>query len=112
MVEGIPWNVAALCETFKISCLTGRHPVKGGSECPLTDQLSRLEQWSNITQFLRKTYLDCISLEQKSCQVYSLDILSAGGIWKGDMMVADLEELEQMELRCGVELEGSMQRQC
>ena len=78
MVGGIPWNVAALCETFKISCLTGRHPVKGGSECPLTDQLSRLEQWSNITQFLRKTYLDCISLEQKSCQVYSLDIFVRG----------------------------------
>ena len=34
----IPWNVTAICETFKISCLMGRHPVKGGSECPLTDQ--------------------------------------------------------------------------
>ena len=31
---------------------------------------SGLEQWSNITLFLRKTNLDCISLEQKSCQVY------------------------------------------
>ena len=26
------------CETFKISCLTGRHPMKGCSECPLTDK--------------------------------------------------------------------------
>ena len=26
---------------------------------------------SNITLFLRKTYRDCISLEQKSCQIYS-----------------------------------------
>ena len=38
-----------VCETFKISCLMGRHHMKGGSECPLTDQLYCLEQWSNIT---------------------------------------------------------------
>ena len=25
-------NVSALCETFKISCLMGRHPTRGGSE--------------------------------------------------------------------------------
>ena len=24
-------------------------------------------------------------------------VLSAGGIWKGDIMVADIEELEQMD---------------
>ena len=34
----ILWNVTAICETFKISFLMGRHRVKGGSECPLTDQ--------------------------------------------------------------------------
>ena len=51
----ILWNVSATCETFKISCLMERHHMKDGSECPLTDQLSRLEQWSNITHFLRKT---------------------------------------------------------
>ena len=28
----IPWNAIAICETFKISCLMGRHPMKGGSE--------------------------------------------------------------------------------
>ena len=46
--------------------------MKGGSEFHLTDQLSRLEQWSNITLFLRRTNQDCISLAQKSCQVYFL----------------------------------------
>ena len=66
----IPWNAFPICETFKISCLMGRHHMKGGSECPVTDQTYRSEQWSNITLFLRKTNLDCISLEQKSCQVY------------------------------------------
>ena len=34
----IPWNVTAICETFKISCLVGEHQMKGGSESPLTDQ--------------------------------------------------------------------------
>ena len=28
----IPWNVTAVSETFKISCLMGRHLVRGGSQ--------------------------------------------------------------------------------
>ena len=67
----IPWNVTAICEIFKISCLMGRQHMKGGSECPLTDQWYRLEQWSNVTLSLRRTYRDYINLGQKSCQVYS-----------------------------------------
>ena len=51
-----------------------RHHMKAISECPFTDQWYRLEQWSNITLFLRKTNLDCISLEQKSYQVYFSDM--------------------------------------
>ena len=65
----IPWNVIAICETFKISCLLGRHHTTGGSECPVTDQWYRLEQWANITLFLRRTYRDY--MVRKSCQVYS-----------------------------------------
>ena len=30
----IPWNVSAICETFKISCLLRRYLVKGGSGVP------------------------------------------------------------------------------
>ena len=42
---------------------------------------------SRIHQFERKSYLDC-----------SLDTLCArGGIWKGDIMFADIEELETMD---------------
>ena len=59
------------CEIFKISCLMGKHHMKGGSECPLTDLWYLLEQWSNITLSLRKTYRDYINLGQKSCQVNS-----------------------------------------
>ena len=46
---------SAICETFKISCLMGRHPMRGGSE-----------RWSNITSFLRKTNQESINLEKKS----------------------------------------------
>ena len=64
----ILWNATAIFETFKISCLTGRHPMKDDSERLLTDKWRRLEQWANITLFLRKTNLDCINLVLKSCQ--------------------------------------------
>ena len=48
--------------------------------------------------FLLKTHRDNINLVLKSCQVYFLgNELSAGRIWKGDMMVADIEELEEMD---------------
>ena len=67
----IPWNVNAICETFKISCLMGRHSMKGGSEHHWTARLSRLEQWSSITLSLQKTYRDYTSSGQKSCQAYS-----------------------------------------
>ena len=97
------WNATAICETCKISCLMGRHPMKGGSECPLTDQQYRLEQWSNITLFLRKTKLDCISLEQKSCQVFSSGmhyLLEESGketFWS-QTLIEELEEMDASEL--------------
>ena len=75
----IPWNVTAIYETFKISCLMGRHHMTGGSQNHLTDQLSRLEQWSNITLSLRKTHRDYINLAQKYCQVYSSVTLAEFG---------------------------------
>ena len=45
-----------------------RHHMEGGSENHLTDQLFHLEQWSNITLLLPKTYRDFIDLVLKSCQ--------------------------------------------
>ena len=72
--------------------------MKGGSEYHSTVQLSRLEQWSNITPFSLKTCRDCINSVLKSCQKKIIGyVLSAGGLWKGDKMVADIEELEEMD---------------
>ena len=63
----ILWSFTAICETFKISCLMEDTIWKA-----VRNALERTSDtvWSN-TLFLRKTNLDCISLEQKSCQVYS-----------------------------------------
>ena len=54
--------------------------------------------WSNITQFVRKTCRDCIQFGPKVLPGTFLGYaLYAGGIWKGDIMVADIEELEEMD---------------
>ena len=48
--------------------------------------------------FLRKTSQESINLERKSYLDYSSDTLcTRGRIWKGDIMVADIEELETMD---------------
>ena len=106
----ILWNVTAICETFKISCLMGRHPMEGGLECTLTDQWYRLEQWSNITLFLRKTSRDCISSAQKSPEKIFGCVLYAGRIWKWDIMVALKNWSRWTHLNSTPEF--SMQRKC
>ena len=66
-----------------------------------TIQRPSYSAWSNgrvSHHFLRKTYRGYINLVQKSCQVYSLGYaLHAEGIWKGDILIADNEELAQMD---------------
>ena len=94
----IPWNAVPICKTFKISCLMGRLHTKDVLENLLKDQSFRLVHWLSITLSLRKTSQESINLERKSYLDCSLDtFFSREGIWKGDMMVADIEELETMD---------------
>ena len=94
----ILWNVTAICETFKISCLMGRHHVKGGSEYHSMARLFRLEQWSNISPISAKDLSRLHQFGPKVLPGFFLGYaLHAVGIWKGDIMVADIEELEQMD---------------
>ena len=76
----------------------GRHHFKGGSECLLRDQQDRLEQWSNITPISAQ---DQSGLHQFGAKVlpgiFLVCALYAGGIWKGDIMAADIEELEETD---------------
>ena len=94
----IPWNVAPFCEIFMIYYLMGRRPVKDVLGNHLKDELSRLVHWLSITLFLRKTSQESINLERKSYLDCSLDTpCTRGRIWKGDVLVADIEELETMD---------------
>ena len=70
-----------------LSFLMGRHLAIGGSEYHLMARLSHLVHWLSITLFLRRTSQDCINSVQKSSQK----------MWKGDILFADIEELEQMD---------------
>ena len=79
----------------------GRHPMKGwfGSTIQRTSY-TRLEQWSNTTLFLlkdlsRQHQFGPKVLPGKYC---SVTYASHGEeLWKGDIMVADIEELEDMD---------------
>ena len=51
----ILWNAKTICDTFKISCLMGKHHTKGVLENHLKDQSVRLVHWLSITLSLRRT---------------------------------------------------------
>ena len=62
------------------------------------DQSFRLVHWLSISLFLRKTSQESINLERKSyLDLFLGYALYAVRIWKGDIMVADIEELETMD---------------
>ena len=94
----ILWNAIPICEMFKIFYLMGRLHMKDVLGNLLKDQLSHLVHWLSITLSLRKTSRESINLERKSYLDCSLDTLcTRGGLWKGDIMVAHIEELETMD---------------
>ena len=75
----IPWNVAAICETFKILCLMGRPHMRDVLGNHLKDRLFHLVHWLSITLSLRKTSQESINLERKSYLDCSLDTLCTRG---------------------------------
>ena len=94
----ILWNAVPICETSKISCPMGKlhtrdvlgNLVKG----PIIPSGSLVEYYpisakdqSRIHQFGKKVLPG----------LFLGDALCAGGIWKGDILVADIEELETMD---------------
>ena len=93
----ILWNVTPICETSQIYYLMGRRPMKDVLGNHLKDRLFHLVHWLNITLSLRKTSRESINLERKSYLDCSSDTLCTRGIWKGDVLIADLEELETMD---------------
>ena len=91
----ILWNVTPVCETSQIYYLMGRRTMKDVLGNHLRDLLFHLVHWLIITLLLRRTSQESINLERRSYQDCSSDTLcTRAGIWKGDVLIADLVELE------------------
>ena len=91
-------DVTPICETLQICYLMGRRPMKDVLGNHLKDLLFHLVHWLRITLSLRRTSQESINLERKSyLQLFVGYALYAERTWKGDVLVADLEELETMD---------------
>ena len=68
--------------------------MKGGSECPVIP-FGAMVEYHPISA---KRPVATASVRHKSLARYIFGyVLYAGGIWKGDIMVTDIEELEEMD---------------
>ena len=95
----------AVSKTFKVSCLMGRHHMRDVLENHSTDQVSCFEH-CRISPFLYEKLIETTSIWAKNLARYILRFCLA--IWKGDIMVADIEELEQMDARPKTQCKGSV----
>ena len=86
------------CETFKISCLMGRHHLRGGSEYHFNGPV--IPFWSN-GRILSISDKDLSRMHQFGPKVlpciFPWMCVARGEIWKGDIMVANIEEVEEMD---------------
>ena len=93
----ILWNVTPIYETSHIYYLMGRRPVKDVLGNHLKDRLFHLV----LVEYHPITAKDQSRSHQFGKKVlpglFLGYALYAGGIWKGDELVADLEELETMD---------------
>ena len=95
----ILWNAIPICETSQTCCLMGRRPMKDVLGSHLKDLLFLL--FSLCLEYHPITAKDQSRIHQFGKKFYPGLFLGyalyAGGIWKGDVLIADLEELETMD---------------
>ena len=76
----------------------GKHLLKGDTEYPFD---GRFIPFGAMVEYHTVSAFDLLRLHQFGPEVlpgiFLGYVLSAGRIWKGDTMVADIEELEQMD---------------
>ena len=93
----IPWNAFPICDTFKISCLMGRRPMKD----VLVDHFKGpIIPFGSLVEYHPVTAKDQSRVHQLGKKILPglfLGYALYAGIWKGDVLVADLEELETMD---------------
>ena len=94
----IPWSVTAICETFKISLSDGKTPHERRFGEPVKQPII---PFGSLVEYHPTTAKDQSRIHQFGKKVlpglFLGYALYAGGIWKGDVLVADLEELETMD---------------
>ena len=94
----IPRSVTAICETFKISCLMGKHFTNG---CSANHFKGPIIPFGSMIEFHIISGKDLSRLDQFGKKmlpgIFLGYVLYAVKIWKGDFLVADIEELEEMD---------------
>ena len=94
----ILWNVTPICETSQIYCLMGRRPYERRFGKPFEGLII---PFGSLVEYHPITAKDQSRIHQCGKTVlpglFLGYALYAGGIWKGDVLIADLEELETMD---------------
>ena len=94
----ILWNVTPICETSQFSNLMGRRLMKDVFGQPFKGPII---PFGSLVEYHPVTAKDQSRIHQFGKKVlpglFLGYALYAGGIWKGDVLVADLEELETMD---------------
>ena len=92
------WNVTPFCETSQIYYLVGRRPMRDFFGQPFKGPII---PFGSLVEYHPKTAKDHSRIHQFGKKVlpglFLGYALYAGGIWKGDVLIADLEELETMD---------------
>ena len=93
----ILWNVMPICETSQICCPMGRRPMIDVLGHPFTGPII---PFGSLVEYHPITAKDQLRIHQFgkkiSPELFHGYALYARGIWKGDVLVADLDELETM----------------
>ena len=94
----ILWNVTPICETFKISFSDGKTPYERRFGEPFKGPII---PFGSLVEYYPISAKDQSRIRQFGKKVlpglFLGYALYAGGIWTGDVLVADLEELETMD---------------
>ena len=91
----IPWNVTPNCEIFKIYNLMGKTPYERRLGKPLKGSIIPFGSLVAHYPFSAKDQSKIHQFGKKVLPGLFLGYaLYAVGIWKGDVLIADLEELE------------------
>ena len=91
----IPWNATLLCETSQIYYPMGRNPYERRFGQPFKGPIILLGSLVGYHSVIAKDQSRIHQFGKKVLPGLFLGYaLYAGGIWKGDIMVADIEELE------------------